>query len=230
MISIVVPCFNEEQSVARFREELLPAAAALGEHELVFVDDGSTDGTRAALGALPGARVEVHERNRGLGAAIRTGIAATRGDWVVTLDADLTFHPSQIPALVAKQRESDCDAVLGSPFLRKGDLADVPWRRRLPSILMNAFYRGAFSHRLSAYTPIFRLYRGFVLRGLDLRADGYEINAEILARFLLAKKKVEEVPAALTTRAEGVSKLSSWREAKRHASLIARLLAERRSL
>jgi dolichol-phosphate mannosyltransferase len=129
--------------------------------------------------------------------------------------------------MLALARAEDADLVAGSPYLRRGDLAGVSWRRRLPSLMLNALYRGLFGLELTAYTPVFRLYRAARLRELApaLTASGFEINAEIAARGLLAGWRVAEVPAALETRVAGVSKLRRGRELARHLSLIWRLLA-----
>ncbi len=229
MLSIIIPCFNEEHSVARYPEELFPPLSALGTpFEVLAVDDGSSDGTAAALKDLckdHPLRLLSHVENKGLGAALRTGFEAASGEWIVTLDADLTFHPSQIRELMARQKETGADLVAGSPFLKSAGTREVPWARRLPSLMVNAFYRGLFSRLLTAYTPIFRLYRSSALKTLTLNSEGFEINAEIAARFLLAKKSVAETPAVLTVRREGVSKLGRLRELGRHARLIARLLS-----
>jgi dolichol-phosphate mannosyltransferase len=195
----------------------------------VIVDDGSTDGTAAAAERLTAAQPRASllrlAPNRGLGGALRAGFAAARGEWIATLDADLTFRPENLAAMLAAAKAADVDLVAGSPYLRDGDLACVPWPRRLPSLMMNALYRGIFGMRLTAYTPVFRLYRAARLRELALDGEGFEINAEIAARGLLAGWRVAEVPAALETRAAGVSKLRRWRELSRHLKLIARLLA-----
>ena len=90
--------------------------------------------------------------------------------------------------------------------------------------MLNALYRGLFSRGFGSYTPIFRLYRAAILKGLPLTSTGFEINAEIAARFLLAGKTAVEVPAVLSTRAEGVSKLGRRRQLRCHAALILRLL------
>ena len=136
----------------------------------------------------------------------------------------MTWHPGQIAGLLAKQKETGADLVGGSPFLAPGGLGDVPWARRLPSLLLNAFYRGLFAHGLTAYTPIFRLYRAAILKSLPLTSEGFEINAEIAARFLRDGRTLVEAPAVLTLRKEGVSKLDRWRELRRHARLIGALL------
>jgi dolichol-phosphate mannosyltransferase len=230
-LSVVVPCCNEEGSVARFETELYPPLEALGlTYEILAVDDGSSDGTRAALEALSKKKhlkVLSHERNRGLGAALRTAFAAAEGDWIVCLDADLTFAPAAIAALLKRQEETKADLVGGSPFLSADGAAGVPLTRRLPSLMINAFYRGLFLHGFTAYTPMFRLYRASVLKSLALKSDGFEISAEIAALFIRARKKVAETPVALTTRLAGVSKLDRFRELKRHAKLVLRLITTR---
>lgn len=193
------------------------------------MDDGSTDGTAAAAARLAASRPEVTvvtlTPNRGLGGALRAGFQKARGEWVATLDADLTFRPEVLKDMMAAARKEDADLVAGSPYLRKGDLGQVPWVRALPSLMLNALYRGVFGMRLTAFTPVFRLYRAAKLNELELTSEGFEINAEIAARALLDGWRVTEVPAALETRVAGVSKLRRWRELSRHARLIARLLA-----
>ena len=189
------------------------------------------DGTAAAARALMHGRLEKRDTsvvslnpNRGLGGAIRAGVAQARGEWIATLDADLTFPPASIKDLLAAARGAKADLVAGSPYLRPGDMGQVGWSRRLPSLMLNALYRGLFGMRLTSYTPVFRLYRASFLKGLALESEGFEINAEIAARALLDKRVVVEVPAPLTARVAGVSKLQRWRELRRHAALVARLL------
>lgn len=233
MLSIVIPCFNEEGALARYESELLPELASLGlPWELILVDDGSKDGTAAAIERLSGGHPEIksvsHPENRGLGAALRTGFAAASGQWIASLDADLTFHPRQLKALLERQKETGADLVGGSPYLTAEGMQDVPWARRLPSLLINAFYRSLFDPGFLAYTPVFRLYSAATLRNLELTSEGFEINAEIAVRFWLAQRKLAEAPVVLETRREGASKLDRWRELRRHARLILRLLGQTR--
>jgi dolichol-phosphate mannosyltransferase len=232
-LSIIIPCFNESASLARYERDLLPELAALGRsYEVMLIDDGSTDGSAKTMAELsrkhPEIKVAAHERNRGLGAALRTGFAAALGDWIAVLDADLTFHPRQLKSLLDKQRETAADLVSGSPYLSPSGLTDVSWSRKLPSLAVNAFYRGLFDPGFTSYTPIFRLYSAPILKKLALETSGFEINAEIAARFWLAQRRLADVPVVLETRREGASKLNRWRELKCHARLILKLLQESR--
>ncbi|MBI5245273.1 MAG: hypothetical protein HY922_16545 [Elusimicrobia bacterium] len=138
------------------------------------------------------------------------------------IDADLTFHPRHIRALLEAQQGPDADCVGASPFL--SDISAVPLRRRLPSVLVNAAYRALFGASLTAYTPMFRLYRVSALRDCGFQSDGFEASAEIAVLFLRAGRRIVEVPAPLTTRLTGRSKLRSLRELWRHARLVARLM------
>jgi dolichol-phosphate mannosyltransferase len=231
LLSVIIPCFDEEASAARFETELFPALDALGvPYEVIAVDDGSYDGTGGVLRNLAGERLnfkaKAHEDNRGLGLALRTGFASASGDWIATLDADLTFHPRQLQALLDCQKATGADLVSGSPFLDPSGAAGVGWWRRLPSLWVNALYRRLCGPALTAYTPIFRLYRTEALRSLRLESTGFEINAEIAARFLAAGRVVAETPAVLTARREGTSKLSPLRELWRHGRLALRLRRE----
>lgn len=138
------------------------------------------------------------------------------------LDADLSFHPRQIRALLEEQRDADADCVCGSPFLGR---LEIPSWRLWSSRLVNAGYRLILSPRLTAYTSIFRLYRAEALKSFPIRSEGFEINAELLAFFLRRGLKVMEIPALLTSRVCGRSKIRPFHELARHVRLAFRLLS-----
>lgn len=198
-------------------------------YEVVIVDDGSLDETAAKAGALLMTRKDVRvvtlSPNRGMGGAIRAGIAQARGEWIATLDADLTFPPAALKDMLAAGNSAKADLVSGSPYLRRGDMAGVSWLRALPSLMINALYRGLFSLRLTAYTPVLRLYRGSFIKKLEISSTGFEINAEIAARAMIDRRVVAEVPVPLHSRTAGISKLQRGRELKSHLRLIGRLLS-----
>jgi undecaprenyl-phosphate 4-deoxy-4-formamido-L-arabinose transferase len=229
VLSVVLPCHNEAENIARYAGTLFPALEALGvSYEVVIVDDGSSDDTASRAAELQGTRKDTRvvtlSPNRGMGGAIRAGFGEARGEFVATLDADLTFPPSSLKDLYAAAVAEKADLASGSPYLRPGDMSGVPWIRSLPSLMINALYRGLFGMRLTAYTPVLRLYRTSFIKNLELSSNGFEINAEIAARAMIDKCPVVEVAAPLHTRTAGVSKLQRGRELRRHLSLIFRLL------
>jgi dolichol-phosphate mannosyltransferase len=228
LLTVIVPAWNEADNLRRYPAELLPVLDALGTaYEVVIVDDGSADDTRSIAGGLgPSVRVVSHERNRGLGAAIRTGFAEARGELVVVLDADLTFSPTLIAQLLERFAQGDVDVVSGSPKLA-GYGADIPSYRIAISRLATLVYSTILGTSVTAVSPIFRLYRRDDLRELNLRSVGFDINAEILFGLLRKGKRLAEIPAPLTQRIHGESSLNYRKEIMRHVRLTARMAAWR---
>ena len=170
MISVVVPVHDEERSVALLYEELEAALEPGGEPwEALFVDDGSTDGTFAALTRLhartPNTRVVRLRRNFGKSTALAAGFAQADGETVVTIDGDLQDDPAEIPRLLAKLEEG-FDLVSGW----KADRRD-PWRRRLVSKVFNAVTGRVSGLRLHDMNCGLKAYRAEVVRGLALYGE-----------------------------------------------------------
>lgn len=226
--SWVIPCFQEAEAL----DAGLAALLALPGDEWVFVDDGSTDGTgdRLARAAArdPRVRVVTHPRNRGVGAAMRSGFAATTGDVVVAYDVDRTYPAADAERLVAAVA-AGADVAAATPFAA-GGAARAPWGRRVLSKGATLAYRLAVGRRargLSTFTGGFRAYRGPLVRALQFRHDGFPATAEILARLLLAGARVVEVPSVLSTRTEGRSKMRVLRALRGHAGVLVRLACTR---
>jgi SAM-dependent methyltransferase len=226
-LTLVVACYNEEESLPRlFREleKLLSLSRARGLLvELVFVDDGSRDGTAAGLagfcGERGGRRILTHAENRGFGAAMRTGLAGARGRVLVCYDADATYPIEDV--LTLYDRVDDADVAGASPFAGRGLVRTGRVRGAL-SLLAAKLYRLALRDRaaeLTAFTCAFRAYRTERLRGLPWRADGFLAAAEVLVRFLLTGARVREVPSTLSQRRAGRSKMRVLRTALAHLRL-----------
>jgi dolichol-phosphate mannosyltransferase len=228
MITFAFPAFNEAKNLRRFPAEVKPVFDGLGEpYEILIVDDGSTDKTaEVARGLGAPVRLVQHDRNRGLGAAIRTAIKEAKGDLLVTMDTDLTFAPALVPSLLARFRKGDVDVVCGSPKLA-GYGKDIPSYRLFVSHIAAFVYRVVLGAKISTITPIFRLYKRDQLLSLPLQATGFDINAEILFYLVRAGRRIVEVPAALTQRIHGESKLEYRKEMKRHLRLLKRMVVLR---
>ena len=184
LISIVVPVFNEQSTVAaviaRLLEIDLPAP-----REIIIVNDGSSDGTRAALDALPGtASVTVihSERNRGKGHAIRQGFARARGTVLAIQDADLELDPAQLASLVTPILEGSSEVIYGSRFLASRPAA--PWPTILANRALTAFTNLVFGSSITDMETCYKIMRADVVRGLELTADRFDIEPEITAKLL----------------------------------------------
>jgi dolichol-phosphate mannosyltransferase len=211
-ISLVIPCFNEADNVETIAVELRPVVAQLRAErtvELIFVDDGSTDGTGDLLEALlrddPAARVIRHDRNRGLGAALRTGFGQASGAIIVTTDSDATYPFSLIPSLLDRL-EPGVAVVTGSCYHPDGGVADVPGYRVFLSRSASLMYRLLLDPGIHTYTCLFRAYRGEVVRTAPFHADGFLGVTELLANAVLAGYTVRELPCTLRVRRYGQSK------------------------
>jgi dolichol-phosphate mannosyltransferase len=215
-LSIVIPCYNEQAGVPRLRRDLLPVVAELAATravEVVLVDDGSQDGTWPALQLAFGSlrlpqirfRPERHAVNRGLGAALRTGFAASSGDIVITADSDGTYDWTLLPSLLACLTPG-VDLVTASPYHPDGGVAGVPAYRLLFSRGSSLLYRLLVDWRLHTYTSLLRAYRRPVIDEIAFESDGFLAGTELMVKAMLSGYRAAECPAVLRSRAAGVSK------------------------
>ena len=222
-LSVLVPFFNEEGSLPRIEHELLPVLKGLGVvYEILAVDDGSTDGSKEVILGLkeriPELRLIEHPQNRGLGAALRTGFEAASGDLILTFESDFTYAPVQIAKFIIRQLETGADCVAGSTV----GSCQATLLRRMGSEMVNKMYR-LWAGPYTAWTPLMRLYKTDAVKALPLKSVGFEINAEILVCLIRAGKKIVEVPVEVTLRQEGESKMSIFKELRRHGALTLRM-------
>lgn len=212
-VSIVIPLFNEGKNARRSLEAVCSELHSTGRSfEVICVDDGSTDNTRAELELIarqtPEVRVIGYDVNRGRGMALRRGFKASRGSFVVSIDADLSYHPRQINDLLKRLEAPDSpDIVIASPYMPGGKAERVDPFRLLISRAANLLLRQAMGRKYYTLTGIFRGYRREVFDCIELYSHGKEIHLEIIAKAEAAGLQVVEVPAVLTSRKQGKSKL-----------------------
>jgi dolichol-phosphate mannosyltransferase len=239
-LSIVIPCYNEVGNVPGIQREFFPVATQLAKShslEAIFVDDGSTDGTRQVLGdaldngCLPRAsvRFECHPVNRGLGAALRTGFAAARGRVIVTTDSDGTYRFSEIPALLSYLTH-DIDMVTASPYHPAGSVESVSAYRLILSRGSSAIYRLLVDWRVHTYTCLFRAYRRQVIERVLFESDGFLAGTELLVKAMLMGYRVAEYPTELHSRVSGVSKAKLVPTVLAHLGFQMRVLSHRLNL
>jgi dolichol-phosphate mannosyltransferase len=232
LVSVVVPMKDEEGSVPVLARELAQLETELTRRghrlETILVDDGSTDRTARAAGdwsaAGTGRTLLRHDRNRGFGAGLRTGVAATMGEVVVSYDADCAYPAEDVLRLLDEVVRG-ADVATATPFAAGGAVR-VSWFRSLLSRGCSTVYRIALRGRargVTTFTCAFRAYRGDLVRSLAWRSDGFLAAAEILSLCLLAGARVAEVPSTLRERFAGVSKMKVARTALGHLRQAARL-------
>jgi glycosyltransferase involved in cell wall biosynthesis len=200
-VAILLPCFNEIGNIAAaVAEARMAAASAADEYEIIIVDDGSTDGTgeaaRSLAAADPHVEVVAHERNRGYGAALRTGIAAARLPWLLLTDADLQFDLMQLTEVTPLTRAYDL--ILGRRTPRRD-----PLYRRVYGHTWNWLVRRALELPVRDVDCAFKLARTELLQALELRSTGAMISPELVARSLARGARLVEVDIAHRPRVNG---------------------------
>jgi dolichol-phosphate mannosyltransferase len=228
-LAIVVPLKDEQEGVPALVAELDAVARELrgvASCELVFVDDGSVDGTALLLGKLlagrADARIVRHPENLGVAAAIRTGLLAAKADVVASIDADLSYDPREIASMLPLLEGADL--VTASPYHPQGSVRGVPPWRLLLSHTLSRCYRALLRHPVHTWTSCFRLYRRSAFVDLPLENPGFLGIAEWLVRLLRRGGRVVEHPCRLGSRVSGQSKLRVLRTVRGHVGLLWRVL------
>ncbi len=212
-VSVVIPCLNEAGSIANC---VLAARNALADGhydgEVVVVDNGSTDGS-GALATAAGARV-IDEPRRGYGNAYLTGLSVARGEFIVMLDADLTYDAGELPRFVA-ELEDGGDLVLGDRM--KGiQPGAMPWlHQHVGNPMLTGLLNRLFGTEVRDAHCGMRALRRDVLPRLDLRTSGMELASEMVIRAAKAGLDIRQFPIEYHRR-EGESKLSTWGDGWRH--------------
>ncbi len=229
-MSIVVPAYNEAGTI----EEVVRQSARLQwRTEILVVDDGSADDTAAILrrleAELPEVRALVQPVNRGKGAAVRVGIAASRGDIVVIQDADLEYSPVDLPRLLAPLLDGRADAVYGTR-LRGGQpqRAHLFWHylgNRSLSLLTGVLFNTTISDMEVGY----KAFRGDLVRSLRLVSDDFRFEPEVTAKTLRTPGvRLYEVPISYYGRTVDEGKKITWRDGVLALGALLRFRFERR--
>lgn len=232
-VSVVIPCFNEAEGLSYLfekleflRRELIPDYAL----DFIFVDDGSSDDTWEQLQLMTASRSDCqivrHPQNRGIAAAVQTGIQHATHEFVATIDADCSYDPVQLRGMIPLLQKGN-DVVTASPYHPQGKVLHVPaWRLAL-SRTASRMYRLFFRHKLHTYTSCFRVFRTSAVRNLQLHNDGFVGITEMLWRMDRAGCRLAEAPAELSIRQYGQSKLRVLSVAWGHGRLLCQAAWER---
>jgi glycosyltransferase involved in cell wall biosynthesis len=201
-VDVVIPIFNEVATVAELHRRLVASCPGA---RLIFVDNGSTDGTLDVVERLEGTTVVRHHENLGYGQSLLDGIAAGTGEAIVMIDADLEYHPEDVPKLLAALSRSP--AVYGSRFLQKPAGPLMPLARRVGNTVVTRLFNALFHQELTDLYTGLRAVRRDRLPLADLASAGFELVLELAARLAQAGVTIAEVPIGYTPRSQGRSKM-----------------------
>jgi glycosyltransferase involved in cell wall biosynthesis len=198
-LTVIIPAYNEKNTI----QEIVRRVKAMKMvDEIIIVDDGSTDGTRALITPMDGkesVKVILHEKNQGKGAAVRNGISAATGDVLMIQDADLEYDPREYPNLMKPIEEGLADVVYGSRFLGAPHRAILFWNmvaNKLLTLMTNILYNTILTDMETGY----KVFKREVVADIKIHAKRFDFEPEFTAKILKKKVRVFEVPITFNPR------------------------------
>jgi len=202
-LSVVIPCYNEENTLAACVARVLAIADDSLDVEVVIVDDCSQDESRRVAAELAGRHPEIkvvhHARNQGKGAALRTGFRKATGDVVAVQDADLEYDPRDLRRLVEPIRRGEADVVLGSRFLPAPRPVYSYWHAQ-GNRLLTWFSNMWTDLALTDMETCYKVFRREVIQSIELREDRFGFEPEIVAEIAHRRLRVYEMPITYARR------------------------------
>lgn len=210
-LSVVIPVYNEKSTIVELLNQVRSVDIS---KEIIIVDDGSTDGTREVLQALPASEdltIIFQSQNAGKGAALRAGFAVVTGDIVVIQDADLEYNPAEYPNLLQPILANKADVVFGSRFLSGPHRVLLFWHsvgNRLLTLLSNMFT----DLNLTDMETCYKVFRADILRKIQLRENRFGFEPEFTAKISKARCRIYEVPISYSGRDYSEGKKIGWKD------------------
>ncbi len=214
MLSVIIPVYNEERTVSEVIDKVLssslPTKLSL---EIIAINDGSTDGTRAILDNIkyPQLRVFHQETNRGKTSAVRKGIFEAKGSLIIIQDADLEYSPVDYAAIIQKMDDTGAEVVYGSRFLGEiKDMAPINWMaNRISNIVFNL----KFKTNITDINTCFKLFKADVLKQLTIESDHFGFETEVTTKLIRQGVRIIETPISYHARTKAEGKKIDWAKA-----------------
>jgi glycosyltransferase involved in cell wall biosynthesis len=228
-VSIVIPCYNEKDTIEKIVEAV--HTAPLENKEIIVVDDCSEDGTQAVLQERVSQMVDriiYHPVNRGKGAALRSGFAAATGDFILVQDADLEYSPDDYPVLLEPLMSGKADAVFGSRFIGgRPHRVLFFWHmvgNKFLTLLSNIFT----DINLTDVETGYKAFKAPLIKSIRIEEDGFGVEPEIIAKLARTGCRIYEVGISYSGRTYAEGKKINWKDGVRAVYAIFKYNLERR--
>ena len=212
-LSVIIPVYNEREMFPKLLEKVRAVPLPL-EKEIIAVDDCSTDGSRELLKGMTDIITIFHEKNAGKGAALRTGIAAATGDYIIIQDADLEYDPADYPRMLEPLLSNAADIVYGSRFLdRRNTFGALSY---LANIFLTFLTRFLVRFPVSDMETCYKVFRSPLIKSLNLRENRFGFEPEVTVKLSSVPGiRYAEVPVSYNARTELQGKKIGWRDGVR---------------
>jgi len=210
-LSVVIPVYNEQGTIL----QVISAVQAVAlEKEIIIVDDGSSDGTREVLATIedPSVRVILHEKNRGKGAALRTGFDNVSGDIVVIQDADLEYDPADYHRLLRPIVEGKADVVYGSRFVGGEQHRVLFFWHMVGNKILTLLSNMLTNINLTDMETCYKVFRREILERITIEEDRFGFEPEITAKVARLQVRIYEVGISYAGRTYNEGKKISWKD------------------
>lgn len=215
MLSVVIPVYNEVNTIREIIQRVMDVDL---DKELLIVDDYSTDGTRDVLKSMekgPNIRVFYHDKNKGKGAALRTGFRNVTGDIVIIQDADLEYNPQEYHKLIRPILEGKADVVYGSRFMTTEQRRILFFWHFLGNSFLTLISNMATNLNLSDMETGYKVFRSEVIKQIHIKEDRFGFEPEITAKVAKGKYRVYEVGISYSGRDYSEGKKIGWKDGVR---------------
>ncbi len=212
-LSVIIPCFNERNTIEKVISAVL--SSPVRNTEIIVVDDCSTDGTREILEREIKPQVPAviyHDRNRGKGAALRTGIAAATGDFVIIQDADLEYDPQEYPLLLEPLIQNKADVVYGSRFMGGRPHRVVYYWHSVGNRILTTLSNMFTNINLTDMETCYKAFRRDVIQSISIEEDRFGFEPEVTAKIAKRGSRIYEVGISYYGRTYAEGKKIGWKD------------------